>query len=148
MNFPLDWPAGWPRTPTYKRQGGNFKMTRGRAITELADEIRQLGGKWMIISTNLPVRLDGLPYADARLVHNDPGVAVYFTLKERNVVFACDRYSHVDANIRAIGLTVAAIRGVERWGTTGMLERAFTGFAALPPVETGVVESTYEEPRA
>ena len=35
-------------------------------------------------------------------------------------------------NLRAIQHTIAALRGIERWGSTTMLERAFTGFAALP----------------
>lgn len=34
--------------------------------------------------------------------------------------------------MRAIGLTVAALRGIERWGSSDMLERTFGGFAALP----------------
>ena len=47
-------------------------------------------------------------------------------------VFACDRYRKIEHNIRAIGKTIEALRGIERWGASDMLERAFTGFEALP----------------
>lgn len=30
-------------------------------------------------------------------------------------------------------MTIAALRSIERYGATEMLEQAFTGFAALPP---------------
>ena len=46
--------------------------------------------------------------------------------------FACDRYTSPEANMRAIELTIAALRGITRWGASDMLERAFTGFTALP----------------
>jgi hypothetical protein len=42
----------------------------------------------------------------------------------------------VGDNLRAIQLTVAALRGIERWGSTGMVTAAFTGFSALPARST------------
>ncbi|WP_236547726.1 J domain-containing protein [Sphingomonas sp. AX6] len=62
----------------------------------------------------------------------DPGVAVYFKRKGRDGVFACDKYDQLHDNIRAIGKTAEAMRGIERWGASEMLDRAFTGFEALP----------------
>ncbi|HEX3747556.1 MAG TPA: J domain-containing protein [Bryobacteraceae bacterium] len=35
-------------------------------------------------------------------------------------------------HIYAIGKTIEALRGIERWGTGDMVEQAFTGFVALP----------------
>lgn len=90
----------------------------------------------VVISSNVPLRRDGLPLASAT-EPQDPGVAVYF---ERRVgeawvpfVVACDTYERVKANLRAVGLTVEALRSIARHGATEMLEQAFTGFAALPP---------------
>lgn len=37
--------------------------------------------------------------------------------------------------MRAIGKTVEAMRGIERWGASDMLDRAFTGFEALAAPE-------------
>ncbi len=46
--------------------------------------------------------------------------------------FACDKWQDVYDNIYAIGKTIEALRGIERWGTGDMVEQAFTGFVALP----------------
>jgi DnaJ-domain-containing protein 1 len=35
--------------------------------------------------------------------------------------------------MRAVGGTVEALRAIQRYGATSMLEQAFAGFAALPP---------------
>jgi hypothetical protein len=48
------------------------------------------------------------------------------------MVFACDRWDKVEDNMRAIEKTIDAIRGIERWGASEMMERAFTAFEALP----------------
>jgi hypothetical protein len=97
-----------------------------------------MGAKEIVVSTNVPTRRDGLPYADAR-EPADPGVAVYFTHGKRQLVIACDSYSTVRANMRAVGATVEALRAIQRHGATSLLERAFTGFAALPPKGGGDV---------
>jgi len=46
-------------------------------------------------------------------------------------VIACDQFREVRLNLCAIGLTLKAIRQIERCGTSSLLERAFKGFAAL-----------------
>jgi hypothetical protein len=62
----------------------------------------------------------------------DPGVAVYFVRNEKQVVFACDKYDFLRENIHAIAKTLEAMRGIERWGASEMMERAFSGFKGLP----------------
>lgn len=130
--FPLCWPEGRPRTGqsrrTLSRFNTSFRAARDRALRE----IRNLGGREAIISSDLPLRLDGLPYANQRQP-DDSGVAVYFTYKKRQMCFACDRWRKVEDNMHAIALTIGALRGVARWGTGDMMEAAFTGFTALPP---------------
>lgn len=125
---PLAWPTGWPRTKLRSR--ASFRCTFTVARQELADELDRLGAKDPILSTNLPLRLDSQPRGDATNPY-DPGVAVYFTLKGRRLVLACDRWVRVEHNVRAIAKHVDAIRGMDRWGV-GSIERAFTGYAALP----------------
>lgn len=85
----------------------------------------------VIISTNIPLRKDGLPFTNAK-EPADPGVAVYFQRKGKKLCFACDKYDRVWKNMRAIQKTIEAMRGIERWGSSDMLDRAFTGFASLP----------------
>lgn len=127
--FPLAWPEGWQRTK--RRKAGSFIVSFARARDELLAEISRLNGKLPVISSNMQLRRDGLPYANQPGL-DDPGIAVYFTYKNKQMCFACDKYTKVEANMRAIQLTISAIRGIERWGASDMMERAFTGFAALP----------------
>lgn len=130
--YPLQWPEGWPRTPASKRQWSRFgKRTRDNAIHYLLNEIHLLGGKSPVLSSMLRLRQDGLPYSSQR-APDDNGIAVYFTLKDRPMCFACDLYLRDDENIWAIKLTIEALRGIERWGASDMMARAFTGFQALP----------------
>lgn len=90
-----------------------------------------LGGRNAVISSNIQLRQDGLPYANRR-APDDAGVAVYFAYKGRQMCFACDKWRDVYDNIYAIGKTIEALRGIERWGTGDMVEQAFMGFVALP----------------
>lgn len=136
--YPLTWPTGWKRTahPQRSRFGSyNSKPTIAKGKDKILDEIRKLGGRNVIISTNLKLRQDGLPYS-AQSEPNDKGVAVYFTKningKQEDLCIACDWYDKIGCNLYAIGNSIDALRSMERWGCSEMLNRAFTGFKALP----------------
>jgi hypothetical protein len=98
----------------------------------LLTQLKRLGADNIVVSSNVMLRRDGLPYANQRRP-DDTGVAVYFTLKGQQQCIPCDRWASVDDNIHAIGLTVEALRGLERWGAKEMVDAAFSGFQALPP---------------
>lgn len=127
--YPLYWPSGWPRSAS--RRAANFDTPAVTARDELLAEVRRMGGTNPVLSTNVPTRQDGVMYSRFSQP-DDPGVAIYFTLKGEPRVFACDRWLRVQDNLQAVRLTVAALRGIERWGSTEMLNRVFQGFAALP----------------
>lgn len=126
--YPLTWPAGWPRTPTWKRGPSPFKTTPDKAHRELMEELQRLGARKVLLSSNLKLRQDGAPYANQP---RDEGIAVYFTRKGKEMVLACDKFARREDNMRAITKTIDAIRGIERWGSSDMMERAFTGFTQL-----------------
>ncbi|MCR4374208.1 MAG: J domain-containing protein [Acidobacteria bacterium] len=152
--YPLSWPAGWTRTNAGDRQRASFqthKTTLERrqdgsvakrsstndvsvsdALKRLLGELRRLGVEDgdCIISTNMPTRLDGLPYSTAK-EPTDPGAAVYFRLKGQDRVLACDAWSRVAGNLAAIAQHIDAVRRIDRYGV-GTLEQAFAGYAALP----------------
>jgi hypothetical protein len=128
--FPLYWPECSPRTLVRRR--APFRVQLGTARENLLAELRRLGAGNKVISTNLPLRPDGLFRIDDRRLE-DPGVAVYFELAGNRRVMACDRWDSLAANIQAIARTIEALRGIERWGSGDLVERAFSGFAALPP---------------
>jgi hypothetical protein len=127
--FPLQWPNGRPRAK--RRERAVFKVTMGRSLRDIQAEVRMLGGQNLVISTNMPLRMDGLPTTAKRIIA-DPGAAAYFVYKGRAVCFACDRWEALEDNLRAISLTINALRGIDRWGTGDMVAAAFTGFTALP----------------
>lgn len=129
--YPLNWPPGRPRAGY--RQSAPFRVTLGRSIQEVQLEVKRLGGIELILSTNMPLRKDGLPYTKYTIY--DPGAAVYFTYKKRQVCFACDRWNSLEANMRAIVKTIEALRGIDRWGSGDMVEQAFTGFAQIAAPE-------------
>lgn len=129
--FPLTWATIYPRTPHHKRKEARFEVNFAVARDQLLHEMELLDAFAVIISSNVPLRQDGLPYANFK-EPDDPGVAVYFRVKKKNYVLCCDRWLKVKDNLRAIGLHIAAMRGMERWGV-GSVEQAFMGYQALPP---------------
>jgi len=135
--YPLSWPIGWPRTssPERSRFGDwNNKPSIARATHKLLSELRLLNKgqhSEIIISTNLRLKNDGLPYSVQR-DPDDRGAAVYFKRNGEDMVIACDSYEKVGCNLWAMAKTVEAMRGIDRWGCSELLNRAFTGFKALP----------------
>lgn len=130
--FPLQWPAHVHRTPPQNRAFGGFQVTPDQATRELVAEVSRSGGTGLVVSTNRPVRKDGLPSQGAG-EPDDPGVAVYFRRKGQSICIPCDSFDRVWKNIRAIGLSIRDMRGPEARGCAAITDQAFTGFAALPP---------------
>jgi len=137
--FPLYWPETQPRTRAVDRRHAKFKTSFANAREQAIREIKLLGGSDIIFSSNIPRRADGLPYADQKPKGGDPGIAAYFTRKgKKQECVPCNCWLTVDDNMHAIALSIAALRGLKRWGSGNIMEAAFRGFAALPaPGETG-----------
>lgn len=138
--FPLQWPEGMSRTPPALRERSRFTVTVFEAVLDLKRELDLMGACNVVITCNLPTRQDGLPYSTASC--DDPGVSVWFVHNGLERVFACDRWDKPAANLRSIGLTIQSLRGIERWGSAGMVTQAFSGFAVLPPTE----QETHPQP--
>lgn len=156
--YPLTWPEGWPRTPRERRHVSRFKVASFAVVRDrVLGHLRLMGATRPVITSNLPARADGLPYANAA-EPADPGIAVYWRALEigrpaaRDRVIACDRWTRTRDNLHAIELSLEALRGLDRWGSTEVVERAFQGFAALPPApgwrETFPGCATLDEVRA
>ena len=134
--YPLQWPDGWPRTEyqdqKYSLPGGAVRQSWDRVVNRLLDELRRLGATNVVLSTNQPIRRDGLPYTTKRIIE-DPGAAVYFSLDGQQLAMAQDCYMHLIDNIRSLALAIEGLRQMDRHGGGHMMKRAFSGFAALPP---------------
>lgn len=136
--YPLEWPLGKGRTRV--RTSSRFKaLAFGRARDDLFKELKNFSARDIVLSTNIPLRLDGLPFSNWRQP-DDPGVVVYFSLAgeswkapRRYYAIACDGYRKVEENMRALVHTIDAMRTIERHGSSQLLEQAMSGFAALPP---------------
>ena len=61
---------------------------------------------------------------------DDPGVAVYFQLHDKERVLACDKWDTVADNIAAIAAHIDGIRRQDRYGV-GTIDQAFAGYSAL-----------------
>ncbi len=141
--FPLQWPLSRPRTksPTratfgkrVSRAGQSWaqmeSLTVAEALTRLQKEVDLLGARNYVLSSNVQVRLDGLPRS-GQPEPADRGVALYFALAGKPHCLPCDRYDRVADNIAAIAKHIEATRAIERYGVASLAEM-FTGFAALP----------------
>ena len=128
--FPLTWPTGRPKTPRHQVKSSAFgKHSLAEARDEVLRELALLRATRIVISSNVPLRRDGLMSGNSAAIA-EPGVAVYFNLKEKAMVLACDRWTKVEHNLWAIACTIGAQRGVTRWGAVE-IEQAFAGYAAL-----------------
>jgi len=151
--YPLCWPEGWKRAKNRQRAAfnktkepridpqtqkhvyqGKTRLSVADAVKRVLAELGRMGVKDddIIISTNVRLRLDGMPRSDQE--PQDPGAAVYWQKKGWPTArtMAIDQYWRVADNLAAIAATLEAMRAIERHGGATILERAFLGFAALP----------------
>lgn len=132
--YPLQWPVGYKRTDPQHRKHAQFKTSFASARDCTIAELKRMGCKLIIISSNIPLKKDGLPYAvpfGKTNVVDDVGIAVYFDMDGTKVI-ACDAYPTLDDNMQAIFKTIEALRGIDRWKCSEIISRSFTGFTALP----------------
>ena len=130
--YPLSWPVGYKRTKNPKRNTRYGKqLTLAQARDSVMRELKLFNAKDIVISTNIPVKKDGLPYGRYAPLQ-DTGVAVYFKLQDKDRVLCCDEWHKIEHNLHSIAKTIDSFRGIARWGVSEILDRVFTGFPALP----------------
>lgn len=138
---PLCWPPDWIKETTYIRSRfgkWNKPVSIQSATVHILMQLRLMTPsvpEWnIIISSDLRLRLDGLPISSQRQPE-EKGVAVWWRPNEESKdyrVIALNKYDRIGDNLYAIGKTLEAMRSIERWGSGEILERTFTGFTALP----------------
>lgn len=139
-SFPLHWPLGRKRTESWARKNATFKTSPGKARDELLYQLKKLGARDIVISSNVATYKRAgqeIMYADQRAAGDDPGVAVYYTWNGEQYSLACDKWKYWPDNLHSLNKTVEAIRGIERWGSGEMVKAAFVGFKALPEATKG-----------
>lgn len=142
--YPLQWPVGWKRATSRRAAAFSVGTSSGKRKVEIGDgvnrvyrELRAMGipESRVVISSDLRVRLDGRPYTDQAWSKMDPGAAVYWVDRGKTRCMAIDHYTRLPDNLAAIAATIEAMRAIERHGGALILDRAFTGFTALPAPE-------------
>ena len=114
----------WPGERTRGRQHDRFKSNYIRTLDLLECELKWLRAKDVVIQsgfTRQQLRNDGWPRAGER--PTDPGIIISFQSPKGPLSFPCDRYNDFQANIRAIALSLEALRAVDRYGVTRQAEQ-------------------------
>ena len=137
FEYPLKWLPQQPRNKVsvLARFKSKSIFVAGQ---KLINELKLMRAKNIVITSNLILNKKGdAPLSGQRIFDN--GVVVYFQLKGKSKAMACDRYSKVEDNLWALCLSVEAIRGLERWGGSELLDGLFSGFLALPMREDMII---------
>ena len=133
----------WPRklTPADDRRGGTFRASYGKTVQLLESELNAIAASNTRIHLAIDraeIRRDGQLRADAWPEH--PGVILTFDKPGTGrVVMPCDAYEHWHTNLRALALSLKALRSVDRYGVTTSGEQ-YGGWKQLPPgAQTDIV---------
>jgi hypothetical protein len=127
----IDWPG--KKLESWKRRDGRFKAAYAKTLDVLERELAHLRAKDIVIQAYFDrssIRNDGWPKSSAR--PSEPGVVVSFIGKAGEMAFPCDTYTDWEDNLRAIALSLEALRTVDRYGVTQHGEQ-YKGWAKLPP---------------
>jgi hypothetical protein len=130
-------PLTEPR-PAMGNRYSPFSANLTSTVELLATELRALEATQVVIEMDLrerDIRIDGLPRADAKPSHD--GVALSFQSKFGPLRYATAEFTGRwgqqgwEANLRAIALSMQALRAVDRYGVSKRGEQ-YTGWRAIP----------------
>lgn len=121
----------WPRKMTFNRTSSQFKAHYNATLDLLDRELEHAGASGVAVQLAVAeqdIAANG-NLKGGRLTRH-PGVILSYTCKGRQISFPCDKYSDWRENLRAIALSLEALRKVNRYGvSTG--EEQYTGWARL-----------------
>lgn len=123
----------WPGPATPYRRSSQFRASYSDTIDLLERETDRLGATRVVIQVAVSedeITINGSrPKANARARH--PGVVVAIDSKYGPLKYATDTYTDWQDNLRAIALSLQALRAVDRYGVSRRGEQ-YTGWRALP----------------
>jgi hypothetical protein len=134
----------WPGelTPSYKRQRSPFSALWGKTLVLLERELKHLRAKNVILQMairDVDLRIDGRIKANARPAEH-PGVIITFNSTHGPMSYWSDVYSDWGANVRAVALSLEALRAIDRYGVNKQGSQ-YEGYKRLPPAtESGARE--------
>lgn len=127
----------WPHPVTKDRPYCRFKATYSRTLELLRREVEALqADRWSdpIITLGVgldprDIRQDGQPRANARAMSH-PGVELSFDSRHGRLTYATDEFDEWQDNLRAIALSLEALRAIDRYGVSKRGQQ-YTGYALL-----------------
>lgn len=134
-----DWPYGmtvrpiqqWPGKLRTSRARSNFSAPWRSTLLLLDKEITAIGGRRVVLQVAIPeqqFRLDGYPRAQA--VQEHPGVVLALQSTHGPLQYPCDAFDRWQDNLRAVALSLEALRKVDRYGVAGHGEQ-YTGWKQI-----------------
>jgi hypothetical protein len=123
----------WVGAPTKNRKVAPFSVAYEKTLRELERELRHLQAREVLIQAYLrdnQIRNDGWPRANER--PSSPGIILTFTTPAGTLSFPCDTYAHYESNVRAISLSLTALRAIDRYGVTRRAEQ-YQGWKRIEP---------------
>lgn len=129
----------WPGEQTVERQYSRFDTPFPQTLDLLERELSYLDAVDVVFQIALQesdFRRDGKPRANARASH--PGVILAFQSRFGPLKYATDAFTDFQANVRAIALSLEALRKVDRYGVSKRGEQ-YTGWKALPSAAASLV---------
>ncbi len=117
---PLD---RWSGDRTESRKPAQFKASWLQTLDLLEYELQRLVASHVVIQIEDPeqhkrMRNDGSMTLADKYWPTKPGVILTFESPKGNISMPCDRYNHWRDNLRAIALSLEALRAVDRYGVT------------------------------
>jgi hypothetical protein len=131
MRFQFEPLGTWTGPEVYDRPYCRFRSSYADTIDLLTRETDKLGATLVVIQIDLTraeIRNDGLPRASARPRH--PGIRVSFASTFGPLTYATDRFDDWQDNLRAVALSLEALRAVDRYGVNQSGEQ-YVGFRAI-----------------
>lgn len=115
----------WPGTKTRSRRISPFGVKYQRLLDDLERELRHVRARGIVIQAFVraeDIRNDGWPRSSARFF--EPGIVLGFTMPDGSQIsFPCDTFTRWESNLRAISLTMTALRSIDRYGVTKRSEQ-------------------------
>lgn len=144
---PLAWDQA--RTPPAARKSRwTFRAGWQDTLDLLDRELTHLAASNVIIEADFregDLRQDGMPRAAAK-EPTFPGVRISFDSRHGRLVYGTDAYELWQHNVRAIALSLEALRAVDRYGATRSAQQ-YAGWKAIDagPTSASASQMTREE---
>lgn len=119
-------------TPSSQRRRSPFKATFNKTLQDLDRELVYLQAKNVVFQADVraeDIRLDGM--LRVRSATRSPKIILSFDSIHGPLSYPCDRFDRWEDNVRAIALSLRALRAVDRYGVTRSAEQ-YKGWAKLP----------------